>query len=190
MRLVRATSDRALGTGREPQGTEAIYRRIGADMVVLTDTQGKVLASSAPEEQGQSLQRWLTEATEQRDQPVFRVLGDHVYQFFLAPVRTPETIAWVAMGFVVNDAFAQKLRALIGADVTLVAHGDAGLSRIASSLANQHIPGSDYLSFTQRIEGRGDPVDVIVQKSMHEVLAPYRDVRDSMLFIDTDSNSN
>ena len=32
------------------------------------------------------------------------MLADRVYQFFLAPVRTPETIAWVAMGFVVNDS--------------------------------------------------------------------------------------
>src|SRR5262249_13389864 len=149
-----------------------------------TDTQGKVLASTAPEEQGRSLESWLSEATGQRDQPVFRVLGNHVYQFFLAPVRTPETIAWVAMGFIVNDAFAHKLRDLIGAEVTLVAHGEAGSSKIASSLAGQRIRSSDYLSFTQRIDGRGDPVDVIVQKPMYEVLAPYRDVRDSMLFID------
>jgi diguanylate cyclase (GGDEF)-like protein len=159
-------------------------RRIGADMVVLTDTRGKVLASTAPEEQGRSLESWLGEASGQRDEPVFRVLGGHVYQFFLAPVRTPETIAWVAMGFVVNDAFAQKLRALIGAEVTLAAHGEAGVTRIASSLGNQHIRPADYLTFNQRIDGRGDLVDVIVQKSMHEVLAPYRDVRDSMLLID------
>src|SRR5215470_10568925 len=61
-------------------------RRIGADMVLLTDTSGKVLASTAPQEQGRSLESWLSEATgQQRDEPVFRVLGDHVYQFFLAP---------------------------------------------------------------------------------------------------------
>jgi diguanylate cyclase (GGDEF)-like protein len=40
------------------------------------------------------------------------------------------------------------------------------------------------LTFAQRIEGRGDVVDVVVQKSMHEVLAPYRDVRDALLLID------
>jgi diguanylate cyclase len=159
-------------------------RRIGADMVLLTDTRGKVLASTAPEEQGRSLESWLSEAAGQRDEPVFHVLGEHVYQFFLAPVRTPETIAWVAMGFVVNDAFAQKLRDLVGAEVTLQAHGAVGPARIASSLANQHIRPSDYLTYTQRIEGRGDLVDVVIQKSMHEVLAPYRDIRDSMLFID------
>jgi diguanylate cyclase (GGDEF)-like protein len=160
-------------------------RRIGADMVLLTDTAGKVLASTAPQEQGRSLESWLSEATgQQRDEPVFRVLGDHVYQFFLAPVRTPDTIAWVAMGFVVNDAFAHKLRDLIDAEVTLVAHGPEGSDRVASSLPDRRIRRMDYLSYSQRIAGRGDLVDLIVEKPMHEVMAPYRDVRDSMLLID------
>jgi diguanylate cyclase (GGDEF)-like protein len=183
-------------------------RRIGADMVLLTDTRGKVLASTAPGgiEQGFSLESLLSESRGQRDQPVFRVLADRAYQFFLAPVRTPETIAWVAMGFVVNDAFAQRMRDLIGADVTLVAYGHDGAARIASTLPQQlrktaatqrtassptdeephvsHIGTTDYLTFAQRIDGRGDFVDVIVQKSMHVVLAPYRDVRDALLLID------
>src|SRR5262249_30990546 len=100
--------------------------RIGADMVLLTDPRGNVLASTAPTQQGLSLESLLSESREQRDQPIFRVLADRVYQFFLVPVRTPETIAWVAMGFVVDDAFAQKMRGLVGAHVTLVAHGHDG----------------------------------------------------------------
>jgi diguanylate cyclase (GGDEF)-like protein len=162
-------------------------RRIGADMVLLTDTRGKVLASTAPSEQGLSLESLVNESLGQRDQPVFRVLADHVYQFFLAPVRTPETIAWVAMGFVVDDAFAEKMRDIVGAEVTLVAHGQHGSVRIASTLP-QHLRNPallpDYLTVTQQIDGRGDPVEVIVQRSMHEVLAPYRDVRDALLAID------
>src|SRR5260370_29603144 len=134
------------------------------------------------------------------------VLADRPYQFFLAAVRTPEVIAWVAMGFVGDDAFAQKMRELVGADVTLVAYRHDGPARIASTLPEQlrkstatqrtplsqtdqdphvaHIGATDYLTFAQRIEGRGEFVDVIVQKSMHEVLAPYRDVRDALLLID------
>src|SRR5579864_6280567 len=114
-------------------------QRIGADMVLLTDVHGKVLASTAPEGAGQgiSLESLLTEYKGQRDLPVFMVLADRPYQFFLAPVRTPEIIAWVAMGFVVDDAFAQKIRDLIGADVTLVAYRHDGPARIASTLPAQ-----------------------------------------------------
>ena len=186
-------------------------QRIGADLVLLTDTRGKVLASTGPGgvQPGSSLESLLNESREQREQPVFRVLADHAYQFFLAPVRTPQTIAWVAMGFVVDNAFAQRMRGLVGAEVTLVAYGPDRVARIASTLpvsqqaisaarqssdAAPHVgqpvksdslPGStDYLTFVQRIEGRGDLVNVIVQKPMHEVLAPYRDVRDALLLID------
>jgi len=180
-------------------------QRIGADLVLLTDIHGTVLASTAPGGigKGLSLESLLTETKDQRDLPVFRALADRYYQFFLAPVRTPETIAWVAMGFVVNDEFARKMHDLVGADVTLVAYGSAGAARIASSLPEglrktiatraalvqdpyvARVGGSDYLTFAQRIEGRGDFVDVVVQKSMHEVLAPYRDVRDALLLIDS-----
>ena len=184
-------------------------QRIGADMVLLADVHGKVLASTAPGGAGQgiSLGSLLSEYKGQRDLPVFMVLADRPYQFFLAPVRTPEIIAWVAMGFVVDDAFAQKMRDLVGADVTLVAYRHDGPARIASTLPEQlrltiatqrtplsqtdqephvgHIGATDYLIFAQRIDGRGEFVYVIVQKSMHEVLAPYRDVRDALLLIDS-----
>jgi len=180
-------------------------QRIGADMVLLMDIHGKVLASTATGGIGTgiSMESLLVEARAQHDLPVFRALSDRYYEFFLAPVRAPETIAWVAMGFVVNDAFARKMRDLIGADVTLVAYGHEGPTRIASSLPEApratiarrepviqdpyvtRIGDTDYLTFAQRIEGQGDFVDVVVQKSMHEVLAPYHAVRDALLLIDT-----
>src|SRR5262249_53533407 len=125
-------------------------RRIGADMALVIDIHGKVLASTAPADQGFSLESLPNESQVQRDLPVFRVLAGHVYQFFLAPIRTPETIAWVAMGFVVDDAFAGKMRGLIGADVTLVAHGLDGPVRIVSTLPESMrspTPLPDYLTF-------------------------------------------
>ena len=110
--------------------------RIGADLVLLTDIHGKVLASTAPGASSRESpwEACSAEAQGRRDQPVFRVLADRAYQFVLAPVRTPETIGWVAMGFVVDDAFAGKMRELVGADVTFVAYGHDGVSQTASTL--------------------------------------------------------
>jgi diguanylate cyclase (GGDEF)-like protein len=159
-------------------------RRIGADRVLLTDIHGKVLASTAPDglDQGISLESLISESNGQRNQPVFRLLTDRAYQFVVAPVRAPETIGWVAMGFVVDDAFAGKMRELVGADVTFVAYGQDGIARTASTVTRP--AANDYLTHSQRIEGRGDRIDVVIQKPMHEVLAPYRDVRDALLLID------
>src|SRR6185437_9449890 len=73
-------------------------RRIGADLVLLMDTQGRVLASNAPSEAhvGSSIGGLLlADSGGRRGRPQFMVLGRQTYQFFLAPVRTPEIIAWV-----------------------------------------------------------------------------------------------
>jgi diguanylate cyclase len=182
-------------------------QRIGADIVLLLDTQGNLVASTAPElANGHApLSNLLKDVHGPHDQPSFMVFGHLPYQLFLAPVRTPDTIAWVAMGFVVDDSLAQRIHDLAGAQVVLVSHGRDGAAPVASTLpsAQQDITsgilpsaaaaiaphvvklaGTDYLGFAQRLDARGDPVDVTLLKPMNEVLAPYRDVRDALLVID------
>jgi diguanylate cyclase (GGDEF)-like protein len=182
-------------------------QRIGADMVLVLDTHGHVLASTAAasDDAGGSLAGLLADAAGMREQPNFRVFGAHSYQFFLAPVRTPETIAWVAMGFVADDALAARIRDLVGSEVAIVTHGAAGLTRVAATLplpeaaagsAAASFPAAsdvphvsrlgevDYLSFARRLEVRGDSVDVILLEPLQNVLAPYREQRDAMLLID------
>jgi diguanylate cyclase (GGDEF)-like protein len=182
-------------------------QRIGADMVLLLDTRGRVLAatSSAASAAGTSLGSLIDDAGSARDQASFRVLGAHGYQFFIAPVRTPETIGWLAMGFVADDALATRIHDLVGSEVAIVTHGSGGETRIATTLPAARTAGgsvavtfpaandrphltrlaaADYLSFARRLDVRGDPVDVILLKPLEDVLAPYRDLRDDMLVID------
>ena len=182
-------------------------RRIGADLVLLMNTQGRVLASNAPSDAqaGSSIGGLLLGESERgRDRPRFVVLGHRTYQFFLAPVRTPEIIAWVAMGFAVDDAFARKIHDLAGVEVTLCIRGQAGDTRVASSLPQpvqnalragsiapwpggartMRLGATSYLTFVQQIDSRGEPVQAILQKPMAAVLAPYRELRNSLLAID------
>ena len=182
-------------------------QRIGADIVLLLDTQGKLVASTAPEVANSHapLASLLKDAHAPHDQPSFMVFGHLPYQLFLAPVRTPETIAWVAMGFVMDDSLAQRIHDVAGAQVVLVSHGRDGVLPVATTLAiapqnitpsilsaateavGPHVvkvAGTDYLGFAQRLDARGDPVDVTLLKPMRDVLTPYRDVRDALLVID------
>jgi diguanylate cyclase (GGDEF)-like protein len=181
-------------------------RRIGADVVLVLDTHGRVLASTAPVDSGAgALPDLLDEGAGAREEPNFRVFGAHAYQLFIAPVRTPETIAWVAMGFVVDDSLAARIRDLVGSQVAIVTHASGGLTRVvatlpaaatagsAASLADPdagdtshitHLAAADYLSFARRLSGRGDSVDVILLQPLQDVLAPYRELRDAMLVID------
>ena len=183
-------------------------QRIGADMVLLLDTHGRVVVSTADAgpSTGTSLASLFNQSQLARDQPHFAVLADRTYQFFLAPVRAPETIAWVAMGFIVDDSFAQRLRDLVGAHVTLVAHGRDGSEHVSSTLPRTQrlaptgramparasgstptvlsVGGAEFLSVSQRLDSRGDALDLTLQESMQAVFAPYRDVRDALLAID------
>ena len=179
-------------------------QRIGADIVLLLDTQGNLVTSTAPEVSN-SHAPLANLLRDPRDQPSFMVFGHLPYQLFLAPVKTPETIAWVAMGFVVDDSLAQRIHDLAGAQVVLVSRGRDGVVPVASTLpaAQQNLTsallpeatdtdapqvvklaGTEYLGFSQRLDARGDPVDVTLLKPMNEVLTPYRDVRDALLIID------
>ena len=182
-------------------------RRVGADLVLLINTRGRVLASSAPSEAqvGSPIGGLLLGERGQHDRPRFMVLGQRTYQLFLSPVRTPEIIAWVAMGFAVDDALARNIRDLAGVEVTLGIRGAAGFTRVASSLppAEQaalrvdslaqspargahvmRIGDTSYLTLVQQIDSRGEPAEAILQKPMAAVLAPYQELRNSLLLID------
>ncbi|HET7755875.1 MAG TPA: EAL domain-containing protein [Steroidobacteraceae bacterium] len=181
-------------------------RRIGADIVLVLDTHGRVLASSAPAAAGadRALEALIGEGSGTREQPVFMVFGPSSYEIVLAPVRTPEIIAWVAMGFVADDALARRIQDLVGSEVALLVHGHDGVLRIASTLpaalrnaglaapvAEANAPPRivrlgerDYLTLARSLDTLGDPVEVLLLKSQRAVLAPYRDLRDAMLAID------
>ncbi|MGO9850616.1 MAG: putative bifunctional diguanylate cyclase/phosphodiesterase [Steroidobacteraceae bacterium] len=186
-------------------------RRIHADMVMVLDTRGKVLASSVPvnADAAASMQGLLRDPEVRNPElhkPAFLVLGADSYQLVFAPVRTPEPTAWVAMGFVVSDELAQRIQKLVGTQVALVVHGHDGVAVATTLLAAQReallsaaaptpaenpgsrhlvtLAGTEYLTLARRLAAAGDPVDVQLLKPQREVLTPYLEQRNAMLEID------
>ena len=186
-------------------------QRVGADLMLVMDTEGRVLVSTTPvaREQAASLGNLLSDVRSGHDdQTHFMVLGGRPFQFFIAPVRTPETIAWVALAFAVDDRLAQRIRDVVGVHVSLIAYDADGAGRVASTLpadertdlalhvreglgtldesvaATRRLGATDYLSFAHRLDNDRDGLYVILQKPMSEVLAPYKDLRNALLAID------
>ena len=179
-------------------------QRIGADLFMVLDTRGTVLASSAPQVTPEgTLESLLEDAAGASEQPTFRAFGAHTYQVVLAPVRTPETIAWVLLGFLADRKLAQRIRDLVGSEVQIVTHGADGKPRSAASLsvpeasaaavpAEEAVDGphvtrvgaTEYLSYAHRLSARGDAVELVLLKPLKDVFAPYRELRDDMLTID------
>ncbi|MGH8135928.1 MAG: cache domain-containing protein, partial [Steroidobacteraceae bacterium] len=113
-------------------------RRIDADLLFLVDTQGKLIAATERMDQGfvASLDDLIDRAQMSPDLPHFGLQSGRLYQFFAAPVRAPDTIAWVVMGFAVNDALARKIGDLVGVDVSFIAIDGMVARNVASTLGH------------------------------------------------------
>ena len=113
-------------------------RRIGADLMLLLDNHGRLLTSTM---HGSRCGHGARPAPAHRQRPTWPATGLHVmalagrpYQFFLAPVRAPDTIGWVAMGFAVDDTLAKRMGELVGTEISLVAAGQRAPPFVASTL--------------------------------------------------------
>jgi hypothetical protein len=183
-------------------------RRIGADLMLLTDRQGKLLTSTMPidADTGTALHLLIDGTDMVKEHPHVIAVAGRAYQMFLAPVRAPENIGWVAMGFAVDDSLAKRLSDMTGAEISLISVGQGhepfiastlkGADRVAlaattaSSRSDQRfdkmkLGEHEYLSVSRKLPSSPDVIEMIVLRSVHEVMGPYRDVRDAMLVLGT-----
>ena len=121
-------------------------------------------------------------------------------------MSAPQVIGYVALGFAVDDTLARRMSELVGAQISLVSARADGAPFIASSLGDSErkalagislqtlqgagaqrlqLGSAQFLSVPRQLLSSPDAVSVLVQRPMHAVMAPYRDVRDAMLLIGT-----
>lgn len=121
-----------IATALENQGA-----RIGADLVILLDNGGQLIAATRnvdlPRDQAlfpglqQRAQR-LGEATS------VVVIDERVLQLVAVPVRAPLPIAWALMGFEVDEVLARELAELTSLDVSFVGVAGDGAPVAVSTL--------------------------------------------------------
>ena len=119
--------------------------RIGAQLAVLVALDDKVLASTDPAVAvGQPFrQADALRHANQPGQPVSVTVSDgHVYQLVTAPVRSPLLVAWVVMGFALDDGAVKSLKSVTGLDVTLAIGSGSGWTAAASTLGGDALPAA------------------------------------------------
>ncbi len=181
-------------------------QRIGADLVVIMDTNGQLLATSAADFSALApkVGKILNSSAGGRQDVHLVVLGDHLYQLFVAPVKAPETIGWVAMGFLVDDALLAHIPGLVGTELSVLAGERQHLNLVASTLppeeraalAARHdlsttreaaqsepLGKQDYLTYVYGLGDSAESVAVVLQQPMDEVMAPYRAQRNALAAI-------
>jgi diguanylate cyclase (GGDEF)-like protein len=99
--------------------------RIGAAMVVLTSLNGQVMAASGSRASVgahfpiESLQR---DATSPESAPSVMVDNGKIYQLVAVQVKSPLPVAWIIMGFELDQDAANGLKKISGLTVSLLMH--------------------------------------------------------------------
>ena len=110
--------------------------RIGASLMLLTGLDGRALAAhpAGGDAFAQRLARFIADAQARGAATGFQVVGDSVFQLVVVPVMAPVPVAWVAIGFVVDEALVHDLKRVIGLDVSLVRGRELEAALVASTL--------------------------------------------------------
>ncbi len=98
-------------------------RRIKADLLMMTDLNGRITASTVPEFDVKGAFPYgalLTQAQSSGQAAGLAVTGGRLYQVVVLAVRAPAIVGWVAMGFVVEDEVARELADLTGLKVSFL----------------------------------------------------------------------
>ncbi|MCS6238341.1 bifunctional diguanylate cyclase/phosphodiesterase [Shewanella baltica] len=196
---------RAIATG-EQETIESVLSnhgsRIGADAAVLLSPKGELLTSSLPGLTQDDIQS-LFDMTTSNNNALAILNFDHAsYQFVLQPVKAPTLIAWVGMGFLLDEKVAQQAKAITGIDVSFVNQATSR-TEIASTLSDdekrsvveqaslfpsllkmpsENIP-VDYLSMAIKLYDHNGSQLALLHQSNLKWQQSYQHLRNNMLLI-------
>ena len=182
--------------------------RIKADIVMLVGLDGKLIADSRdPTHEGQpfAFPALIAAAARNGEGSTIGMINGRPYQLVAVPVKAPIPIAWVTMGFAINDQMARYTRNITSLDVSFLGinAGNRGailatslpqaprdlLQRailaapIDTSNALNGALGNDYRTRILHLTSEGEPVVVVLQRSLEEAMAPYRRLQYTLLIL-------
>lgn len=204
---------RAAAVGDEATIRSALInhgQRIGADLTMLVDTAGTVRATSKildslPTGSQFPLEMGTPGRGESGTLRSVLSIDGLPLQIVLAPVRAPDLIGWVAVGFAVDDVLAQQINNLTHLDVTIADLANTNKPVFASTLSlasrNEVAAGLDgfaadaapveiaventtLLSYRHSLgTAEGSTLDVILSLDMEKILHGYDLLRLKLLGI-------
>jgi diguanylate cyclase (GGDEF)-like protein len=155
--------------------------RIDAPMVVLTALDGKVIAASGSRAAIGQTFAGPTLFTRRLDaegniEPNDTVVVEHgrIYQLVAVVINNPLPVAWVVMGFEIDQKTAKELKDITGLGVTLAIKSGAGWTDVVSTEPGGQRPRSP--EETRRIglpDGPAATVVVTLSKSFAAAMLPF-----------------
>ena len=185
-------------------------QRIGADIMMLFSLTGEQLASTldtVTRDYHPLVEGLIHNAEAKGSAASILKIGNQAFDVVVVPVLAPDAIAWVALGFEINDAFAQDLGALTSLQVTFLqpqlnghwlvfastqpvalhAVLEEALSKTnsvspLSATTGISVPG--YETLLLRLTGTPESViTVLLQRSIAEAVARFNNLRKTLLLL-------
>jgi len=177
--------------------------RIGATVAAWLDLDGRVVVSStAGERQVPGFPSVPLDTLEENTRHRVITIGGVPYQTVIVPLRAPDTIGYVMLGFPIDDALAHHLEGLTSLAVSFIStqgvtprvlsstwpEGDrasalAGLDATRAEPQRTGSGTSSHLSLVRPFAENGGDVYVAMQLSQSMAMASYRRVRDVLFAI-------
>ena len=188
--------------------------RISANRLALVDLQKVVTADTVqPGVIGKpfAFPDLIAGAEGKRTVSEIRIVDGTIYQLVVVPVLAPLPIAWVVIGFVIDDSSAAELKQITGLDVTFLGkEGRRPTSIFATTLqpaisASLEAKSEDDLVTSEKgaaillgeeefeilsttidnyqINGLGSSVFAVLQRSVRDGSQPYETLKFALLFL-------
>ena len=131
--------------------------------------------------------------------------GVGAYQIVVTPIRAPELLGWICIGFEIDDALARTFKSLTNLDVSFGTAANSRLlastlnpglrSSMSAALAKSRSPHSrpievevaevEYLTLLAPLPGAGHVLVAVLQTSMDDALQGFNALVAKVLFIVT-----
>lgn len=169
--------------------------RVGADLAVITDLSGSVLADTERlDSVGQSFVPAEGLLAESSTHNRFLRYGQHMYQLVTSPIMAPNHVGNLYLGFVLDDDLARQFESITSLQVSFVTNAGGEVSFVAST-AQRHaqdqlagqvgsilrgpgnilVSGETYISLAVPLERDArHGVVAILQQSRDAALAAYQ----------------
>ena len=184
--------------------------RIGASLTLLIGTDGQIKASTIAGSSGsveRSIAQLVSRAGQDGSATGTSIVDTYPYQIVVVPIKAPLTVGWVVMAFPIDQRLASDMRALSSLHVSIVAkepdgqwksngstltRADSeslvtqlrGLPDDASFLPRLHVGDGEYgARIVNLVQDADRRVVVVLQRSVSEAIAPYRQLQLTLLTI-------
>ncbi|WP_018690864.1 putative bifunctional diguanylate cyclase/phosphodiesterase [Algicola sagamiensis] len=169
--------------------------RINADLMLLTDLEGKVLSSSQPLDDANHN---LSHLIHQSGSTTFILLDGSLYHMIMLPVRAPLAIAYAGVAFEIHQQLAQELKRLTGLNISFLANQTEGIvttipnveiNTLKQQLQTMTVPTlfGERLAYNNReisLNGMGNQsISILVSASLQPFYQAYNNLASSIFLL-------